>query len=107
MEKMMMRRRVSCSSRQALQGAQVDYYFYPSSHVSCNLSVSLFDLYASFVRVLRAFMAKSGWLKGMKFQLKANVFLEKFAFETNKMVQVDMWFPTDTYFVISPGVLID
>ena len=70
----MMRRRVSHSSRQVLQGAQVDYYFYPSSHVSRDLSVSLFDLYASFVRVLRAFMAKSGRSKGMKFQLKVNIF---------------------------------
>ena len=43
----------------------------------------------------------------MKFQLMANVFLEKFAFEMNKMVQVDVWFAADTYSVISPGVLID
>ena len=102
-----MRRRVSRSSRQVLQFAQVDYYFYPSSCVSHDLSVSLVNLYVSFVHVLRAFMAKSRQSKGIKFQLKANVFLEKFAFETNKMVQVDVWFPTDTYSVISPVVLID
>ena len=96
-----MRRWVSRLSRQALQGAQVDYYFYPSSRVSRDLSVSLVDLYASFVRVLHAFMAKSRRSKGMKFQLKAYVFLEEFAFETNKMVQVDVWFPTDTYSVIN------
>ena len=102
-----MRRWVSHSSREALQGTQVDYYFYPSSRVSHDFSVSLVDLYTSFVHVLCAFMAKSRQLKGMKFQLKANVFLEKFVFETNKMVQVDVWFPADTYSVISPGVLID
>ena len=102
-----MRRWVSHSSRQALQGAQVDYYFYPSSCVSRDLSVSLVDLYVSFVRVLHAFMAKSGQSKGMKFQFKVNVILEKFAFETNKIVQVDVWFPINTYSVISPGVLID
>ena len=81
-----MRRWVSHSMRQVLQGAQVDYYFYPSSCVSRDLSVSLVDLYMSFVHVLCTFMLKSRQLKGMKFQLKANVFLEKFAFETNKMV---------------------
>ena len=102
-----MRRRVSRSSRQALQGVQVDYFFYPSSRVSCDLSISLVNLYVSFVRVLCAFMAKSGWSKGMKFQLKANIFLEKFALEMNKMFQVDVWFPTDTYSVLSPGVLVD
>ena len=85
-----MMRWVSRSSRQALQGAQVDYYFYPSSHVSHDLSFSLVNLYVSFVCVLCVFMAKSRRLKGMKFQLKANIFLEKFAFETNKMVQVDV-----------------
>ena len=63
-----MMRWVSCSLR------QVDYYFYPSSHVLRDLSVSLVDLYVSFVCVVRAFMAKSGWPKGMKFQLKANFF---------------------------------
>ena len=103
----MMRRWVSHSLRQALQGVQVDYYLYPSSRVSRNLSVNLVNLYMFFLCVLRAFMAKSGRSKGMKFQLKANVFLEKFAFEMNKLVQVDMWFPADTYSVISPGVLID
>ena len=97
-----MRRWVSHLSREALQGAQVDYYFYPSSHVSHDFSVSLVDLYTSFVHVLCVFMAKSGQLKGMKFQLKANIFLEKFA-----LVQVDVWFPANTYSVISPGVLID
>ena len=85
----------------------MDYYFYPSSHVSRDLSLSLIDLYVSFVRVLRDFMTKSGRSKGMKFQLKANVFLEKFAFETNKMVQVDVWFPADTYSVLSPRALTD
>ena len=100
---------VSCSSRQALQGAQVDYYYYPSSRVSRDLSVSLVDLYASFVVCFFLCFSwrKSGRSKGMKFQLKANVFLEKFAYETNKMVGVDMCFPADTYSVISPGVLID
>ena len=58
-EKMMMRRQVSHSSRQVLQGAQVNYYFYPSSRVLHDLSVSLVDLYVSFVQVLHAFMAKS------------------------------------------------
>ena len=99
--------RVSRSSRRALRGAQVDYYFYPSSHVSCDLSLSLVDSYVSFVHVLHAFMMKSSRSKGMKFQLKANIFLEKFAFETNKMVQVDVWFPADTYSILSPGALSD
>ena len=102
-----MRRWVSHSSRQALQGAQVDYYFYPSSHVSHDLSLTLVNLYMSLEHVLCAFMVKSRQSKGMKFQLKANVFLEKFAFETNKMVQVDVWFPANTYSVLSPVVLID
>ena len=75
--------------------------------MSHDLSISLVNLYVSFVHVLLAFMVKSERSKGMKFQLKANVLLEKFAFEMNKMVQVDVWFPTDTYSVISPGVLID
>ena len=75
--------------------------------VKDTLNDCLVDLYVSFVHVLHAFMAKSGPSKGMKFQLKANVFLEKFAFETNKMVQVDVWFPADTYSVLSPGILID
>ena len=82
-------------------------FFYPSSHVSRDLFVSLVNLYVSFVHVLCAFMAKSGRLKGMKFQLKANIFLEKFVFEMNKMVQVNMCFLADTYSVISHSVSID
>ena len=75
--------------------------------MSRDLSISLVDLYMSFVHVLHVFMVKSRRSKGMKFQLKVNVFLEKFVFETNKMVQVDVWFPANTYSVLSPGVLID
>ena len=43
--------------------------------------------------------------QGIKFQLHCNVFLEKYAFEAKKMVQMDVWLPADTKTVLSLNAL--
>ena len=93
--------------KEALPGAQVDYYFYPAPCVSHDLSLSLVDLYPLFVCILCEFMRKNNRSKGIKFQLRCNVFLKKFALETNKIVKVDIWFPANTQTVLNSSSLLD
>ena len=71
----MMRRWVSHLSRQALQGAQVDYYFYPSSCVSRDLSVSLVDLYMGvFCTCFICFHGKERTVKGNEVSVEGKCF---------------------------------
>ena len=35
-----------------------------------------------------------------KFQICLKAFLEKFSFENNKLIKIDVWFPSNTYTVL-------
>ena len=35
-----------------------------------------------------------------KFQIHLKAFLEKFSFENNKLIKIDVWFPSNTYTVL-------
>ena len=35
-----------------------------------------------------------------KFQIRLKAFLEKFSFENNKLMKIDVWFPSNTYTVL-------
>lgn len=92
-------------AKRALRGAQIDYYFTPSFRVSRDLYLSLIDLHPTFLKVLTVYLKRGRPSQGIKFQLRCNVFLEKFAFEANKMARLDVWFPADTKTVLSANTL--
>ena len=96
---------VLSSMKRALGGSQVEYYVMPPSHVSCNLYLSLVNLYHPFQHLLTNFFKKGGPGKGIKFQLHCNALLEKFVFEKNEMVSLDIWFLADTKTILNLGML--
>ena len=91
--------------KRALGGSQVEYYVVPPPHVSRDLYLSLVHLYRPFQRILSTFFKKGGPGKGIKFQLRCNALLEKFVFEKNKMVSLDVWFPANSKTVLNLGML--
>ena len=36
----------------------------------------------------------------IKFQIRMQAFLEKFSFENNKQINIDVWFPSNTYSIL-------
>ena len=96
---------VLSSMKRALGGSQVEYHVMPLSCVSRDLYLSLVNLYRPFQCLLTNFFKKGGPGKGIKFQLHCNALLEKFVFEKNEMVSLDVWFPADTKTVLNLGML--
>ena len=92
-------------TKRALRGSQVEYSIVPPSRISCDLYLSLVDLYRCFVCLLSSFFRKGSPGQGLKFQLHCNALLEKYVFEKNKMVSMDVWFPADTKSVLNLGML--
>ena len=91
--------------KRALGGSQVEYYVVPPSHVSRDLYLNLVNLYCPFQHLLTNFFKKEGPGKGIKFQLCCNALLEKFVFEKNEMVSLDIWFLADMKTVLNLGML--
>ena len=73
--------------------------------MSQDLYLSLVHLYHSLNRLLTAFLRKGSPGQGIKFQLHCNALLEKYVFEKNKMVTLDIWFPVDSKTVLNLGML--
>ena len=96
---------VLSSMKRVLGGSQVEYYVVPPSHVSCDLYLSLVNLYRPFQHLLANFFKKGGPGKGIKFQLCCNALLEKFVFEKNEMVSLDIWFLADMKTILNLGML--
>ena len=67
-------------TKRALDSSQVEYYVVPLSCISRDLYLSLY-------------------------QLCCNALLEKFFFEKNKMVSLDIWFPVDMKNISNSGML--
>ena len=89
----------------ALRGSQLDYYIVPSARVAKDLYLCLSSLRPTFTKLLVRYFKKVGRGYGLKFQLRCNCLLQKFVFETNKEISLDVWFPADTYTVLNLGIL--
>ena len=92
-------------TKRTLRGSQVEYNIVPPSRISHDLYLSLVDLYRCFIHLLSSFFRKGSPGQGLKFQLCCNALLEKYVFEKNKMVSLDVWFPADTKTILNLGML--
>ena len=63
------------------------------------ISVSL-NLFLTFVQLLQEIKKKQKRGYAFKFQICLKAFLEKFSFENNKLMKIDVWFPSNTYTVL-------
>lgn len=87
----------------ALGGSQKEYFSVPDERVRGDLPLSVGNVYSAFLSILRRSF-KSVRYKGMgvKFQLRSKVLLEKYSFESNKQMVVDIWFPATSRSVRAP-----
>ncbi|MCG8621927.1 MAG: hypothetical protein MJE68_08035, partial [Proteobacteria bacterium] len=83
--------------RKALRGSQLEYFLSPEPRVGRDLSLSVADVYAGLEKILRKSLTPiHARAKGVKFQLRAKVLLEKYSFENDKQIVVDVWFPSNS-----------
>ena len=62
-----------------------------------DLALSLQNVLPALQGILhRALKSICKQAKGVKFQLRCNVLLEKFSFENDQVIMIDVWFPAET-----------
>ena len=85
--------------KKALRGSQEEFFLSPNLRVSRDLSLSVADVFPGMKKILtRGLRPIHSRAKGLKFQLRSKVLLEKYSFENEKQIVVDIWFPSIKFF---------
>ena len=63
----------------------------------CDFDLSISNLFLTFVQLLQEIKKKQKRGYAFKFQIHLKAFLERFSFENNKLMKIDVWFPSNTY----------
>ena len=88
---------MSLGKRSTLQNSQKEYLLSPTSGVRNDLALSVQNVLPALQGILhRALKSIHKQAKGVKFQLRCKVLLEKFSFENDHMIMIDVWFPAET-----------
>ena len=84
--------------RSALQNSQKEYLLSPTARVRNDLALSVQSVLPALQGILhRALKSIRKQAKGVKFQLRCKVLLEKFSFENDRVITIDVWFPAETH----------
>ena len=62
--------------------------------------LSISNSFLTFVQLLQEIKKKQKRGYVFKFQIHLKAFLEKFSFENNKLMKIDVWFSSNTYTVL-------
>ena len=86
--------------KKALNGSHLEVFLalQRSTEHDCDLSIS--NLFLTFVQLLQEIKKKQKRGYAFKFQIHLEAFLEKISFENNKLMKIDVWFPSNTYTVL-------
>ena len=88
---------MSLGKRSTLQNLQKEYLLSPIGRVRNDLALSVQNVLPALQGILhRALKSIRKQAKGVKFQLRCKVLLEKFSFENNRVIMIDVWFPAET-----------
>ena len=88
---------MSLGKRSALQNSQKEYLLSPIGQVRNDLALSLQNVLPALQGILhRALKSIRKQAKGVKFQLRCKVLLEKFSFENDLVIMIDVWFLAET-----------
>ena len=88
---------MSLGKRSTLQNSQKEYLLSPIGRVRNDLALSVQNVLAALQGNLhRALKFIHKQAKGVKFQLRCKVLLEKFSFENDRVIMIDVWFPAET-----------
>ena len=86
--------------KKALNGSHLEVFLAPQRSTEHDFDLSISNLFLTFVRLLQEIKQKQKRGYAFKFQICLKAFLEKFSFENNKLMKIDVWFPSNTYTVL-------
>ena len=88
---------MSLGKRSALQNSREEYLLSPTGRVRNDLALSVQNVLPALQGILHhALKSICKQAKGVKFQLRCKVLLEKFSFENDNVITIDVWFPAET-----------
>ena len=79
----------------------MEYYFHPPPDLAHDLDLSLARLLRLIVPFVRGLFAELRRGYGFKVQVRVQLDMEKFSFQSARPVRIDGWFPSDTAAVMS------
>ena len=85
--------------KKALNGSHLEVFLTLQHSTEHDFDLSISNLFLTFVRLLQEIKKKQKRGYAFKFQICLKAFLEKFSFENNKLMKIDVWFPSNTYTV--------
>ena len=83
--------------KKALNGSHLEVFLAPQSSTEHDFDLSISNLFLTFVLFLQEIKKKQKRGYPFKFQICLKAFLEKFSFENNKLMKIDVWFASNTY----------
>ena len=86
--------------KKALSGYHLEVFLALQRSPEHDFGLSISNLFLSFVQLLQEIKKKQKRGYAFKFQIRLKAFLEKFSFENNKLMKIDVWFPSNTYTVL-------
>ena len=86
--------------KKALNGSHLEVFLVPQHSTEHDFDLSISNLFLTFVQLLQEIKKKQKRGYVLKFQIRLKAFLEKFSFENNKSIKIDVWFPSNTYTVL-------
>ena len=86
--------------KKALSGSHLEVFLAPQHSTEHDFDLSISNLFFTFVQFLQEIKKKQKRGYAFKFQICLKAFLEKFSFENNKLMKIDVWFPSNTYTVL-------
>ena len=86
--------------KKALNGSHLEVFLVLQHGTEHDFDLSISNLFLTFVQLLQEIKKKQKRVYAFKFQIRLKAFLEKFSFENNKSIKIDVWFPSNTYTVL-------
>ena len=86
--------------KKALNGSHLEVFLVPQHSTEHDFDLSISNLFLTFVQLLQEIKKKQKKGYAFKFQIRLKAFSEKFSFENNKSIKIDVWFPSNTYTVL-------
>ena len=86
--------------KKALNGSHLEVFLALQHSTEHDFDLSISNLFLTFVQLLQEIKKKQKRGYAFKFQICLKAFLEKFSFENNKSIKIDVWFPSNTYTVL-------
>ena len=97
--------KVNMRQKKAANGSHLEVFLSPQRSTEHDFDLNISNLFLTFVRLLQDIRKKQKRGYAFKFQIHLKAFLEKFSFENNKLIKIDVWFPSNTYTVLDSANL--